>query len=123
MAKNENSDFTLNTGYFDLSITAGDFTITQSSNATAQRLALRLRSFQGDSFLNPDFGINYYGDILVKNPDLLIVQSAFVDQIAAVPRITGITEFNLEFEPSIQHLDIDFKVTTQDGSIEENITI
>jgi hypothetical protein len=63
--------------------------------AIAQRLRTRLLFFKKEWFLDQRQGMPYYEQILVKNPDLTLVQSIFRRAILSTPGVLSISRFGI----------------------------
>jgi hypothetical protein len=94
----------------------GSATINSELDAIEQSLKQRLKSFAGDYFLNLREGIPYFQQILRKNPDPVIVDSAFKRVIINTKGVTKLTSFSLDLA-SNRELTVSFKVETEEGEI------
>jgi len=85
----------------------GDITITDS---VPQAVSIRLRWFFAEWRFAPQFGVPYFENILIKNPDLEQVRRAIRDEVTSVEgvievrnitvnldKVTRIAVINLEF--------------------------
>lgn len=59
--------------------------IVRGVDAYAQRLRARLRFFKGEWFLDKRQGMPYFEAILVKNPDISLIQSIFRQAVLSTP--------------------------------------
>lgn len=82
----------------DLDMVAGQLVLTRGVEAIRQSADFRLSFFKGQWFLNPNLGIDYFGSILVKNPDLGAVTSIYRDELLAVPGIASVGSFTLSLD-------------------------
>lgn len=120
------SDLALDRSDNDLLFENGDVvffpdTREERRNATRQRLYIKLSIFLSEWFLDPNFGFDYYNFVLVKNPNLLQVETLMRGYILATPRVTEIIEFNLESVANTRTLTATFSVETLDGIVEGEI--
>ena len=100
----------------DILIKDASFSIVRGDDALLQHLALRLRFFLAEWFLDLRVGIPYYEDILIKNPDLVLVQGIFREVILETPGVDSISRFDLSVESSTRVMKLDFTVIkTADG--------
>ena len=100
-----------------LDITTGDIlikdaalSIVRGDDALLQHLALRLRFFLGEWFLDLRVGIPYFEDVLIKNPNLITVQGIFREAILETPGVASISRFDLDVDASTRIMTLDFTV-------------
>lgn len=106
------SDIALDNSTIDIDTQNGTgLRIIDGTEAISQHLLIRLRFFQGEYFLDQRIGIPYYQDILIKNPDLVLVRSLYRETILETPGVIDITRFDLDFDTSSRSLRIDFTCT------------
>ena len=66
--------------------------------AVAQRIRVRLQFFLGEWFLDKRQGMPYFQAILIKNPDLTLVQSIFRRAILGTPGVLAIAKLRTSFD-------------------------
>jgi len=105
----------------DLAITStGNLRFTQTDTEyVAQKIETKLSFFIGEWWLNVDLGIPYYEQILVKNPDLNIVNGLFIRELNSIPEIVEIVSFNASFDTSARKYSANFEVRIESGEIIE----
>lgn len=123
MAQNQNSDIMLNANYNDIVLKNFDLVLTQDVNATLQRINVALKLFFGEWFLDPEFGIDYYGEVLVKNPDLLAIEALLVEQISQIPLVSGVNGLEFNFDSAERVLTVTTDIQVNDASEVLNIDI
>lgn len=105
----------------DLSIINGNLSITSESTETvAQRLSIKLKLFQGEYFLDTDFGIPYYQTILKKGVNKAIVDGVYKSAIINTPGVVRISSFNSAYSPRTREYRARFSVVADTG---ETITL
>lgn len=62
-------------------VVAGRPTFVENIEAKGQQVRIRLKTIQGEYFLDPNLGIPYFQDILVKNPNLQFIEFIFSDAL------------------------------------------
>ena len=72
--------------------------IIRGAAAIAQRLRVRLQFFKREWFLDQRQGMPYYEAVLIKNPDLTLVQSIFRRAILRTPGVLAIAKFRTNFD-------------------------
>lgn len=80
----------------DLALAAtGDISITDSIR---QAIVIRLRWFLNEWRLGPDFGLPYFEEILIKNPNEARIRQIFLEAILEVDEVSDaeILSFNID---------------------------
>ncbi len=112
------ADLKLNVQTGDLEIGPdGDLIIVTGLDAIAQHLRIRLQFFRGEWFLDTRLGIPYYEEVLIKAPDLNVVQSLLREAIRETPGVIAINSFELDFEGVTRRLSLDFEALTTEGPL------
>lgn len=91
--------------------------ITDRNASTAQVLFNRFRLFKGEWFLDQREGTPYFQYILIKNPNLKIVEQVLRQVILSVPSIIGIETFSISFDHVKRTLNFSFQAQTNTGAI------
>ena len=111
------SDIQLDTLTNDISLSGGDLQIVLLDAAIRQSLLQRLRLFLGEWFLATDKGVPYYQSILVKNPNLDLIQATLLTVIRTTPGITDVTEFEFGYDNASRNLSVEFNARSTNGTI------
>jgi hypothetical protein len=74
----------------------GDIEITDS---VEQAIKIRLLWFFYEWRLGPQFGIPYFEEILIKNPNTLRVRQLFRDAILSVDEVARVNDLTIEITP------------------------
>ena len=93
----------------------GDLIIVTGIDAIRQHLRIRLQFFRGEWFLDTRLGIPYFEEVLIKAPDLNVVQSLLREAIRETPGVISITSFDLDFDGVTRKLSLDFRALTEEG--------
>lgn len=104
-----------NTG--DIDIGAFKFEFVTGADYIIQKLAVVLRTFFGEWFLDTRAGIPYFEDILKKNYDPARIESVLKTAILDVPGVDQITAFDMNLV-SPRQLEVNFTVNTDFGELE-----
>jgi hypothetical protein len=104
-----------NTG--DIDITNASLSLTNEDNAEslAQRIKIKLSMFQGEWFLNTDFGVPYFQKIFVKGTNKAKIDAIFKEQIKSVPGVDSITKYNSSINGNTRSFTLDFEVMSTFG--------
>lgn len=100
----------------DLAVDTFDLGIVSGADQVSQRLQTRLRSVLGEWYLDPSFGVPYFEEILVKNPDLSRVTAVLNDAVLADPEVLEITSYDVRYEEP-RRLFYDFECMSVYGSV------
>ena len=103
----------------DLAIEDAAFALVTDDDAIVQHLQIRLRFFFNEWFLDLRVGIPYFDQILIKNPDLVVVRGILRETIVTTPGIDTIETFDLDFDTPIRKLTVVFTAKKLDGGILE----
>lgn len=108
----------------DMAIADGDFATVAGSEAVKQGVAVRLRTFLGEIWLDEAQGVDYLGQILVRNPHPVVVRELLRTAIAATPDVTKVLGAELVTTPDRQG-SITYEVLTvySDETAEEAVTV
>src|SRR4029077_4743012 len=82
----------------DLKIVNGDLVLVDGTAGIMQNILQTLKIFLGEWFMDNTLGIDYFGSILVKNPNQAIINAIFINQILSVPGVTALTAY--KFTPN-----------------------
>jgi len=108
------SDFKLNKdGY--LTEINGDLVFVYNDDQLRQQVIQKLKVFKGEWFINRLEGLDYYEYILVKNPNISLIEASIRYAVLSVPGVYNIDYINLSFNNKTRTLKIDIKIN---GSIE-----
>ena len=89
---------------------------SDTRSIVAQAVATRLRTMVGEWYQAPSIGIDYLGQVLVKNPNVATLQRYFSSQIAAVQGVDTVNSVVCTFNAGTRTLSVNFKVTATDGT-------
>lgn len=107
----------------DLVVTAGDLVCVSGAEAIVQAVRSRLQFFKGEWFLDLDAGLPYYQSILVKNPNVNVLQGTFRDEIAETPGIDSVDSLTLLFDRAARTLSVTYTASTDVGQIGETVVL
>lgn len=102
----------------DLATGGGDLHHVDGLAAIRQRVWIRLRLFLGEWFLNNQIGADYYGHVLVKNPDLTAVEALLKETILGTEGVTRITRYGQVWDEAVRRLSVNFTAETAAGELQ-----
>ena len=103
-----------------LDILLGDIILTQS---VRQAIKIRLKWFLGEWRLGPLLGLDYWGTVLVKNPNLVKVRQAIRDEILSVEEVTGVNRVDLKADAAKRQLIVSYEAVTSEETFREEVKI
>lgn len=98
----------------------GDIVLGES---VAQKIAIRLRMFEGEWRWDPDEGNPYFQYLFQKNPDIDYLESAIRAKIFEVPEVTEVKEVSITVDPKTRSGIIRFVALTDQETIKEEVKI
>lgn len=103
----------------DLDISTGGFTTVTDGTATAQQIGTVWRTFLGEWFLNNESGVDYFGKILVRQPNETIIKQELRRVTLDIDFVTGIyfDSFSLQRVSSGYKIVIRATVNTTFGNV------
>lgn len=99
----------------DLDLTGHRLNLVSGEEAIEQNVRIRLRFVSGTWFLSEAEGLPYLEDILIKSPDLLLVQSLFREAIRSTQGISAVNSLSVELS-SARKLTVSFSATMDTGA-------
>lgn len=81
----------------ELVVRNGDWQFAVDGPAIKQGIKIRLRTFEGEWFLDLEIGIDYWNIVLVKNPSLVLVREVFRRALAAAPGVAEVLQLNVAY--------------------------
>lgn len=107
----------------DLLIEDFDLKLINGVDQIAQNLAIRLRFFMNDYFLDITAGIPYYEDFFIKAPNQIRIESLLKDEILQTEGIEEILSFSSNFDSSLRKFSVNFTARSVDGDFELGIEV
>ncbi len=89
-----------------------------------QRISQVLKTIAGEWFLDLDFGLPYFEQVLVKNPNLPSVQDLFRRALLSVKGVSSVERLTLSLDTTQRTLTVSWVVLTDLGLLvgTDNIT-
>ena len=110
-------DIALDTNH-DLLVTGIDLALVDGAEQVRQQLLIKLKLWQGEWFLDTEFGTPYLQQILGKQLTMSGAIVALRKSILEVQGVTQITTFDYQFDRATRTIKIQFTVNTPHGLIE-----
>lgn len=109
--------------YGDLVLTNGNLTLVSGTQEILQSIFSTLRTFLGEWFLDNTIGVDYFGQILTKNPDQGLIDSILLAAIQDVPGVQSVTQFSSSVDFVNRVLSVSFQAQTTQGTVNYNGTV
>ena len=100
----------------DLDLTGHRLNLAAGDAAIETNLRIRLRFFLEEWFLDLRQGIPYFREILIKNPNLLLVRSIFRQAILDTTGISAVPDLALSINSSTRELSVSFVAILDTGA-------
>jgi hypothetical protein len=91
--------------------------VIRGAEAVAQRIRIRFRWFLGEWFLDTRQGVPYFRDVLIKNPDPILISFIFRQVLLTTPGVKSVAKIQAALDKQTRALQIDFEATLDDGTI------
>jgi hypothetical protein len=99
----------------DIESSGGEITLLSTvQEAVRQRLDIKLKTFQGEWFLDTTFGIPYRQQIIGKGLTIAERDALYIKAINDDPDVNSIVYFNSTFNPSTRFYSVQFEVRVDD---------
>ena len=106
----------------DMSLVNGDAQTTSiGAEDLAQRLSIRLNTFQGEWFMDNTLGIDWWNRVMWKNRSKMAVDALIQDAILKEPDALQIVSYTSSISTD-RKFSCSFRVRTEDGAISSAIT-
>lgn len=90
--------------------------LTSGAAMALQQIRASAEIWTGSVYWDPDAGLPMLTDILVKGPDLRVVQGIFRDWLLGIAGVVSVDELSVELNRAARHLTVRFRVTSEDGT-------
>jgi len=106
----------------DISLVNGDAQTTGiGAEDLAQRLRIRLNTFQGEWFMDNTLGIDWWNRVMGKNRSKMAVDALIQDAILKEPAALQIVSYTSSISTD-RKFSCSFRVRTEDGAVSSAIT-
>lgn len=105
----------------DIEASGGKISLLSTvQEAVRQRLEIKLRTFQGEYFLDTTYGIPYRQQIIGKGLSKPEIDALYIDVINQDPDVQRIVYFNSTYSPLTREYDTSFEVRVADELLRVN---
>lgn len=101
--------------------TRGGLRLTRGPDTVAQHIRQMLITRLGELPYDTTKGVDWFGTILVKNPNLALVQAEILRVVRDIGGVEAITNYTQALTPSTRTLNVSFRVVTTEGDVQAEI--
>lgn len=110
-------DIFLNLSSHDIELVDYDLSLVTGIDYLRQKVKVKLMFFWKEWFLDTTKGMDVYGTIFIKNPNLNIIDNMIKITVSDIEGILNFLEYNSDFDTAQRKLTISFKVNTVYGEL------
>ena len=88
-----------------------------------QKILIRLQWFDREWYLDTSKGLPWFTDILVKNPNMPLIDSLIKAKIVGTPGVRGLIAYESSYNNATRALTIDFQVQADTGALSSNVSL
>lgn len=107
----------------DLYFPNGDVLHVFGIEAIGQQLELAFAYWKGEWFASLDSGFDFYGLVLVENPDLEAIRTEATTTALSVPGVTSIETLELDLDRQSRTLTLEIEVNSDLGLVRRSIVL
>ncbi|CAB3911913.1 hypothetical protein LMG3410_04878 [Achromobacter aegrifaciens] len=93
------------------------------ADRVGQQVKVTLLAFLGEWFLDTTFGVPYFEEILVKNPDRSTIEAVLRARILDVPGVTRVGRLDLDVDRTARTLRVAFEAESAEGRAKDVVTL
>lgn len=101
----------------DQVLVAGDQVLLVGQDGVLSDVLARWQLVKGEWYLDTSIGVDWYGVVLVKNPNLGNIRAEFEREALKAPGITALLKFDQTFDAARRSLSVDFALQDDLGNI------
>ena len=117
-------DIKLDPATHDLTVENFDFGLVDDADRVRQQIAIRLQFFKGEWFLDLDFGVPWFQEILgVKPPPLDRIEDIIRTQVLSTPDVLELESLELDYIGATRTLAVSLRAKTTFGTVTVEETI
>jgi len=105
-------------GVWDLLLVNNDLVVISDADALIQKIAIKLKFFFAEWYLDTSVGIKYFESILIKNPDLNLIENIYKAAILDEPEIISLVEFQVDYDNQLRKLDVTWRADSIYGEVQ-----
>ena len=87
----------------------------ETTESLVQRVDIRLRTFIGEHWLNPELGVPWFEEFLRKSPDPATCRQILVTVLQDVPGVVSVDSLTVTLDKSPRQMRVSFVVSGTDS--------
>jgi len=95
----------------------GDTSFVGGLDSIVSDIHARFRFFKGEWFLDTEFGVPYFSEVLVKAPVLNAIREVFLKVIRGTPGVSEVTRLELVYDGANRSLSVAFRAKSDLGEL------
>ncbi len=99
---------------------SGDIYLTKS---VRQAIRIRLKWFLSEWRIGPKLGLDYWGTVLVKNPNFVKIRQMIRNEILSVDEVTAVNDVKLVLDSNSRHLSVSYEAVTDEETFRDEVKI
>lgn len=116
-------DLALGVNSHDLEVTDFDLSFVSGLDYYRQKVKVRLWFFRGEWYLDTSEGTPFHRSILVKNPNIPLVDTLIKARILETEGVTELKSYTSSYESSLRRFEVSFEAQTDAGLLEATETV
>jgi len=100
----------------------GDYGFAADDQAVKQGIQVRALLYLNDVWYDLDLGVPYLENILIKNPNPIVVKAEIGRNIALTPDVSNVVAVSLEVDPLTRHAAINYTCNSTLGTVTGTVT-
>lgn len=104
----------------DIAIVNGDLVLT---NSISQAVLIAMRWAKGEWKYNTELGVDYFGSILSKSPDLNSITRIIREEILAVDGVQEIEKCDLSLDPKTRKLTVNVRAKCESETVNQEVVL
>ena len=100
----------------------GEYGFADGIQAVKQGIQVRALLYLNDVWYDLDLGVPYLENILIKNPNRIVVKAEIGRNIALTPDVTNVVAVSLEVDPLTRHAAINYTCNSTLGTVTGTVT-
>lgn len=116
-------DIKLDTVTHDIIIEDSDFSMVSEGDWLLQSVKIKLLFFLGEWFLDTTYGLDYFGLVYIKGPDINLIDNMIKIALLEYDEIIEILEYSSDYNSTNRTLTVEFRVSTVFGELSDTVSI
>lgn len=112
----------------DIELRNGDLYISQSGDITLtdsiiQKIHIKILWILGEWKWNKEEGIDYFGYVLMKNPDIEMIEGIIREKIFEIEEVVDVLEIEVKVDKKNRRGTISYVVSTEEEKVRGEVAI